>query len=76
MAKFRREIEGENGWSDWIHPLGGYKISCCDCGLVHDLEFRIDDENKLNFRARRNTRSTGQVRRHKAKPGKSRPGRI
>ena len=64
MPKFRQEIEGDDGWTDWIHPLGGYKISCCDCGLVHDLEFRLDDNHRLNFRARRNPRSTGQVRRH------------
>lgn len=63
MAKFRTEVEGDDGWSDWIHPLPGYKFSCCDCGLVHNLEFRIDDLNRVNFRAQRNKRSTSQVRR-------------
>ena len=74
MPKFRLEIEGDDGWSDWIHPLGGYRFACCDCGLVHNLEFRLDDQNQLNFRAGRNARSTGQVRRHIKKPGKSKPG--
>lgn len=32
---------GEDGWSDWIHPLPGYLMGCCDCGLVHDFEFAI-----------------------------------
>lgn len=69
MPRFRVEVEGEDGWSDWIHPFGGYKMACCDCGLVHDLEFRLDEVNQLNFRARRNVRSTAQMRRHmKRKP--------
>lgn len=61
--KFRREIENEDGWSDWIHPLDGYKMACCDCGLVHNMQFRIDDIGRINFRASRNNRSTGQMRR-------------
>jgi hypothetical protein len=59
MTKFRVETEGEDGWSDWIHPLPGYKMACCDCGLVHNLEFRV------LFRAQRNVRSTAMMRRHK-----------
>lgn len=62
--KFRREQEGEDGWTDWISPRPGYKLACCDCGLVHDMEFRVDDLGRVNFRARRNNRSTGQMRRH------------
>jgi hypothetical protein len=31
----------EEGWSDWIHPLPGYLMQCCDCGLIHDMEFAI-----------------------------------
>lgn len=36
-------VEQEDGWSEWIHPLPGYKLQCCDCGLVHDMEFAIGD---------------------------------
>jgi hypothetical protein len=61
--KFAPEIEGDDRWSDWIHPLPAYKMACCDCGLVHNLEFRIDEKGQINFRASRNQRSTGQVRR-------------
>ena len=64
MTRFRREIEGDDGWSEWIRPLEGYKMACCDCGLVHNVEFRIDDNGNINFRASRNVRSTGQMRRH------------
>lgn len=31
----------EDGWSEWVHPLPGYRMKCCDCGLVHDMEFAI-----------------------------------
>lgn len=65
MAKIPTMYEQEDGWTEWVHPLGGYRMACCDCGLVHDLEFRLDDDNRLNFRARRNRRSASQMRRHR-----------
>lgn len=34
-------IADEEGWSEWIHPLPGYLMQCCDCGLVHRMEFEI-----------------------------------
>lgn len=31
-----------DGWTEWqIPPMSGYKMSCCDCGLVHETEFRV-----------------------------------
>jgi hypothetical protein len=42
MTRYRREYEVENGWSRWVPPvMRGYKMSCCDCGLVHDMNFRV-----------------------------------
>jgi hypothetical protein len=42
MAKHRREVEGPDGWSRWVTPvMSGYKMGCCDCGLVHDLQFEV-----------------------------------
>lgn len=35
------EVEGDDGWTDWIHPLPGYRLQCCDCGLIHRMEFEI-----------------------------------
>lgn len=35
----------EDGWSEWIHPLPGYLLQCCDCGLVHDMEFAIGNRS-------------------------------
>lgn len=56
----------EDGWSDWSHPLPGYRIQCCDCELIHEMEFAIvplnedvplndgeDEDHVVVFRARR-----------------------
>lgn len=67
VSRIRREVEGEDGFSRWIEPASdGYKIACCDCGLVHTFQFRVveDIEPRVQFRASRNARSTGQMRRH------------
>lgn len=39
--KFKQHTAGDGGWSEWVSPKLGtpYKMACCDCGLVHDLEF-------------------------------------
>lgn len=50
---FPLEHENDDGWSDWIHPLPGYQMKCCNCGLVHSMEFRLDDAGQINFRASR-----------------------
>lgn len=50
--------------NEWVQPIRkGYKMACCDCGLVHDMDFRIH-KGRAQFRVRRNNRSTGQLRRH------------
>ncbi len=83
MPRFRREVEQDTGWSRDVTPrMRGYKMACCDCGLVHDMEFDVVPVLKdgpdwfehgepldpatyrVVFRARRNNRSTGQMRRH------------
>lgn len=65
--RHRREIETHpDGWTRWVYPeMDGYRLTCCDCGLVHDMQFRVtDDYDRVEFRARRNNRATAQVRRH------------
>lgn len=50
--------------NEWVFPKRrGYKMACCDCGLVHDVDFTIYKRHIL-FRVRRNARATGQVRRY------------
>lgn len=32
---------GPDGWTEWISPtMRGYRLSCCDCGLVHNFDFK------------------------------------
>ncbi len=53
-----------NGWTKWIQPIRKkYKIQCCDCGLVHTVDFRVRKRH-VQFRVFRNNRSTGQIRRY------------
>lgn len=61
------------GWTRWTTPkTKGYRLTCCDCGLTHDMEFmvrlaggiRMDNRRgQIKFRVRRNGRSTAAVRR-------------
>lgn len=52
----------------WVKPImRGYKIACCDCGLVHCMDFtvvRSGRRNKVLFRVQRLNRSTAMMRRH------------
>lgn len=42
MPKFLIEKETDSGWSRWVPPLHkGYRMACCDCGLVHNMEFKV-----------------------------------
>lgn len=58
MGKFAKPEEGE-----WVQPVRkGYKLACCDCGLVHTLDFRVHG-GRAQFRVFRNNRSTAMMRR-------------
>ncbi len=58
--KYDHPKEGE-----WIQPVEkGYKLRCCDCGLVHKIDFEIFKGN-IQFRMWRDDRATAQIRRHK-----------
>ena len=47
----------------WVQPVKrNYGMACCDCGLVHRLDFRVKD-GRAQFRARRDNRATAQLRR-------------
>jgi hypothetical protein len=35
-----------DGWTEWVHPLPNYRMQCCDCGLIHEMEFAIADHCK------------------------------
>ncbi len=41
---------------EWVQPRRkGYKMKCCDCGLVHVMEFQLlpfgNNRKKIQFRA-------------------------
>lgn len=41
---------------EWVQPRRkDYRMKCCDCGLVHKLEFKLvpygDNKHKIRFRA-------------------------
>jgi hypothetical protein len=56
------------GSGEWVQPIRkGYKMGCCDCGLVHRMDFRLWKTrrgNFIQFRAYRDNKSTAAVRRH------------
>lgn len=64
MTSYYKPKEDEQtGWTEWQRPIRrGYKMCCCDCGLVHDVDFRVI-KRRAEFRVRRNNRSTAAVRR-------------
>jgi hypothetical protein len=82
MSIFNGPEVGDDGWTDWVQPKHAkYKILCCDCGLVHEMQFRVvkdtgrskfcDIEDKVKglvvFRVKRDNRATANVRRTKKK---------
>lgn len=66
MARYKTEVANR-----WVQPIKkGYRTACCDCGLVHEMDFRIvpyGSGRKVQFRVRRNDRATAAVRRHMPK---------
>lgn len=60
---------------EWIRPVKrGYKLCCCDCGLVHKIDFRHvkwGRGRKIQFRCFRDERATAAVRREMRKKEKT-----
>lgn len=57
-TRYERPEAGE-----WIQPVRkGYKLACCDCGLVHTLDFRVS-KGRIQFRVFRHNRATATMRR-------------
>ena len=47
----------------WFAPINkGYRMACCDCGLVHIFDFRIKDGD-IELRAFRDNRRSAAIRR-------------
>lgn len=59
--------DGPRGFSRWVQPrMRKYFLVCCDCDLVHEMQFRVVGIKKLKvqFRARR---AEGYTRRERAR---------
>jgi len=64
-------------YGEWTRPrMRDFREQCCDCGLIHRLDFRIVDERRatrsgrpgrrglrVEFRTRRDDRATAAARR-------------
>jgi hypothetical protein len=38
----KHDVENEADWTEWIQPeMSSYTMVCCDCGLVHELQFQV-----------------------------------
>lgn len=52
---------------EWVRPVRrGYKLACCDCCLVHRMDFRVvkyGSGHKVEFRVYRHNRATATMRR-------------
>lgn len=58
MRYYTQAADGE-----WIQPIKrGYRVACCECSLVHEVDFRIVD-GRVQFRAWRDGRATAAKRR-------------
>lgn len=57
--KFKTRQEGE-----WFQIHEDQRICCCDCGLAHNIKFKIV-KGKLFISATRNNRSTAMLRRNR-----------
>ena len=65
MPRFKRIYANKNGWSNWEQPIRkGYRMACCDCNLVHTVDFRIHN-GRIQLRMKRNNRSTSALRKNK-----------
>ena len=77
---YTKLLPDDDGWCAWQSPIHGngkrnYRLACCDCKLVHEIQFRIKKRRNgrfdVVFRASRNNRATSALRRG-ANPKKKR----
>lgn len=67
IKRFHTELgDGPRGFSRWVQPQPEkYHLACCDCGLVHEMQFRVVGirKKRAQFRARRARNYTAKLRR-------------
>jgi hypothetical protein len=64
-VKYKRmhpEKQLGDGWTRWVQPVPkGYLMECCDCGLVHRMNFRTH-RGRIQFKAQRASAYTKRAR--------------
>lgn len=63
MSKDRQIEDGKEIFIDTPNEIE--RVICCDCGLAHDVKYRIVNDTLLGITVWRNNYSTGQRRRYK-----------
>ena len=59
MSKYRTVQVTENTW----YTISGFdRDICCECGLTHDTEFKLDN-GRIMFRTKVNRKATAAERR-------------
>lgn len=65
MTKRLKQAYYEPQAGEWVQPIRkGYRLACCDCSLVHTMDFRIH-KGRIQFRVFRDNRKTAAMRRKK-----------
>ena len=60
MSRVYRQIYD----GDWYYPTKtSHKDMCCDCGLVHTVDYRVEKGSRLAVRVQRDSRATANARR-------------
>jgi len=69
MTKPTKKIHYDQAYdNEWILPLKkSYRMCCCDCNLVHQMDFRIKGKD-VEYRARRDKKETARLRRRAGGP--------
>lgn len=63
MTKPRNYYHVTDG--EWIQvPMRGYKEQCCDCALIHRMNFRLTTKGKIEIQTFRDGRATSGARKH------------
>ena len=59
-SKYHHVVDGE-----WITvSKTGYKEQCCDCGLVHRMNFRVKKDGQIEIQTFRDQRATNGARKN------------
>lgn len=62
MAKYDRQVE------EWFEPgHKGFRLMCCSCALVHEIDFRVNSRGKVEMRMLRHEKATAAARRTRKK---------